>query len=67
MTNHLDLETPKAPTYLSVTNPRYRYKERKVSVSPEWVDAYKSYAERYQISDQVFPGRSAAWNTSWRM
>lgn len=56
MTNHLDLENPEgANIFIRYTNPRYRYKERKVSVSPEWVDAYKSYAERYQISDQVFP------------
>lgn len=56
MTNHLDFENPEEPyIFVRYTNPRYRYKERKVRVSPEWVEAYKAYAERYQISDQVFP------------
>jgi len=55
-TNHLELENPeKAYLFVRYPNQRYRFKERKVAISPEWVAAYQDYAERYQIKDQVFP------------
>ncbi|HHX08048.1 MAG TPA: site-specific integrase [Chloroflexi bacterium] len=55
-TNHLEIENPdEAYLFVRYPNQRYRYKERKVSVSPEWVKAYQEYAEIYQIKDQVFP------------
>lgn len=58
MTNHLELENPAEP-YIHVRYPgsrsEYRYKERKVLVSAEWVEAYQDYATRFEIKDQVFP------------
>lgn len=55
-TNHLELSNPEeAYVFVRYPNQRYRFKERKISVSPEWVDAYNQYAEKYQIKDQVFP------------
>ncbi|MGI6259555.1 MAG: tyrosine-type recombinase/integrase [Anaerolineaceae bacterium] len=55
-TNHLDIEDPdEAHVYVRYPNQRYRFKERKVKVSPEWVEAYSQYAQHYQIKDQVFP------------
>ena len=55
-TNHLDIENPdEAFVYVRYPNQRYRFKERKVKVSSEWVKAYLEYAQRYQIKDQVFP------------
>lgn len=55
-TNHLELENPeKAYLFVRYPNQRYRFKERKVAISPEWVATYQDYAERYQIKDQVFP------------
>jgi len=58
MTNHLEIENTAEP-YVYVRYPGsrsdYRYKERKVPVSAEWVEAYKDYAIRYEIKDQVFP------------
>lgn len=55
-TNHLELENPEeAFVFVLYPNQRYRFKERKVRVSPDWVEAYKQYAERYQIKEQVFP------------
>jgi len=55
-TNHLELGNPEeAYVFVRYPNQRYRFKERKISVSPEWVDAYNQYAEKYQIKDQVFP------------
>ena len=55
-TNHLELSNPEeAYIFVRYPNQRYRFKERKISVSPLWVDAYNQYAEKYQIKDQVFP------------
>ncbi|NLW71754.1 MAG: site-specific integrase [Chloroflexi bacterium] len=58
MTNHLEIENTAEP-YVHVRYPgsrsEYRYKERKVPVSLEWVDAYQDYANKYEIKDQVFP------------
>lgn len=55
-TNHLEISNPEeAYVFVRYPNQRYRFKERKISVSPEWVDAYSQYAEKYQINDQVFP------------
>ncbi len=54
--NHLDLEGEGGPSiYVRYTNPRYRYKERKISVSPEWVDAFTDYQAQYQLTKEVFP------------
>ncbi|HNW95381.1 MAG TPA: site-specific integrase [Anaerolineaceae bacterium] len=55
-TNHVELDGPDGPfIFIRYTSPRYRYKERKVSVSPEWVQAYQEYAAVYNIQDAVFP------------
>ncbi len=55
-TNHLEIENPDdAYLFVRYPNQRYRYKERKISISSEWVKAYQDYAETYQIEDQVFP------------
>lgn len=55
-TNHIELESPDGPyIFIRYSSPRYRYKERKVSVSAEWVQAYQEYAAAYQIQDAVFP------------
>jgi len=55
-TNHLELGNPEeAYVFVRYPNQRYRFKERKILVSSQWVDAYNQYAEKYQIKDQVFP------------
>lgn len=55
-TNHLELDAPDGGIiHVRYNNSSKHYKERKVTVSPEWVEAYKQYAELYQIKDQVFP------------
>lgn len=56
MVEHLEIEDPqKAALYVRYSNPRFRYKERRLPLSEEWVNIYKAYAELYQIKDQVFP------------
>lgn len=54
--NHLELDLPEGGIiHVRYSSSSKHYKERKVNVSPEWVAAYKQYAEIYQISNQVFP------------
>ncbi|HEX2980962.1 MAG TPA: site-specific integrase, partial [Anaerolineaceae bacterium] len=54
--NHLDLEAPNgAFLFVRYTEPRNRYKERKIPLTPELVKAYQEYAAQYHITDQVFP------------
>lgn len=56
MTEHLEIEDPKnAALYVRYSNPRFRYKERRLPLSENWVEVYQSYAKQYQIKDQVFP------------
>jgi integrase/recombinase XerD len=55
-TNHVDLDTPKGPIlFVRYANPQYRYKERKIPISDEWLDAYSEYASQYDLSERLFP------------
>jgi site-specific recombinase XerD len=54
--NHLDLDAPNGPLlFVRYASPQHRYKERKIPVSQDWVDAYKEYKQQYQLGDQIFP------------
>jgi integrase/recombinase XerD len=54
--NHLEVENPQdAYVFIRYTNPRYRYKERKLALSPEWVAAFNEYAGQYEPQERLFP------------
>lgn len=54
--NHLSIEDPDdAFVFIRYTNPRYRYKERKITLSPEWVNAFNEYAGQYEPEERLFP------------
>ena len=54
--NHIDLTSPNGPfIFVRYNNPNYRYKERKISVSPEWIVAYQEYLSQFNPKAQVFP------------
>ncbi len=54
--NHLSVEDPEnAYVFIRYTNPRYRYKERKLNLSKEWVDAFNEYVDQYQPEERLFP------------
>jgi integrase/recombinase XerD len=54
--NHIDLETPdQAILFIRYANPQHRYKERKIELSTEWVEAFHEYQAQYEIKDQLFP------------
>jgi integrase/recombinase XerD len=55
-TNHVDLEAPGGPVlFVRYPSPRNRYKERKINLTEEWVEAYLEYLEQYQPKDIIFP------------
>ncbi len=54
--NHLALEDPEnAYVFIRYTNPRYRYKERKIPLSQEWIEAFNEYAAQYEPEERLFP------------
>ena len=54
--SHLSVEDPgNAYVFVRYTNPRYRYKERKIPLSSEWVEAFNEYAGQYEPEERLFP------------
>jgi len=54
--NHLSVDDPEnAYVFIRYTNPRYRYKERKIPLSKEWVDSFNEYAQQYEPEERLFP------------
>lgn len=55
-TNHIDLDTPKGPIlFVRYASPQNRYKERKIALSEEWIEAYHEYQQQYDLSEKLFP------------
>lgn len=54
--NHLSVEDPEnAYVFIRYTNPRYRYKERKIPVSKDWIDSFNEYVSQYEPEERLFP------------
>jgi integrase/recombinase XerD len=54
--NHVDLSNPAEPLlWVRYPDPRQRYKERKLRLSPSWVPAYRAYLAQYDPQDKLFP------------
>ena len=55
-TRHIDLDSPTGPIlFVRYANPKYRYKERKIDLTQEWIAAYRDYAKEYDLSEKLFP------------
>ena len=53
---HIDLESPKGPViFVRYPSPQHRYKERKIPLPESWVAIFPTYAEQYELTDQLFP------------
>jgi integrase len=54
--NHIDLDAPEGSIlfirYGEVTK---RYKERRLPLPQEWIEAFEEYRRQYQITDRLFP------------
>jgi len=54
--NHLSVDDPQdAHIFVRYTNPRYRYKERKIPVSQAWVESFNEYVQQYEPEESIFP------------
>jgi site-specific recombinase XerD len=54
--NHIDVSNEDgAILFVRYNSPQYRYKERKIPLPQDWIDAYHEYQNQYPISDQLFP------------
>jgi site-specific recombinase XerD len=54
--NHIDLEAPGGPQmFVRYASPQNRYKERKIDLPESWVQAYREYANQYELGDKLFP------------
>jgi site-specific recombinase XerD len=54
--NHLEISDSTSPyLYVRYANAANRYKERKISLSDEWIAAYHEYEAQYKPVDRVFP------------
>jgi site-specific recombinase XerD len=54
--NHIDLQADSGPQlFIRYPNPSSRYKERKISLTEDWVAAYQEYLSQYKPTAQVFP------------
>jgi integrase/recombinase XerD len=53
--NHIDLQSSEPYLFVRYSNPRQRFKERKIALSREWVEAYQQYSRQYEPSDRIFP------------
>ncbi len=54
--NHIDLDAPGGPLlFVRYASPQHRYKERKIALSHDWVQAYDVYKGQYHPVDRLFP------------
>lgn len=54
--NHVDLNAPTGPIlFIRYADPKQRYKERKIDLPENWMLAYQSYKDRYDLSEKLFP------------
>lgn len=55
-TNHVELDAPAGPLlFVRYTNAQYRYKERKIPLPDNWVEAYQEYKNQYPLEERLFP------------
>jgi len=54
--NHVDLQSPGEPyVFVRYASPANRYKERKLTLSEDWIPAYEEYLTQYNPVDRLFP------------
>ncbi|MFQ5436692.1 MAG: tyrosine-type recombinase/integrase, partial [Anaerolineae bacterium] len=53
--NHIDHTDPQEPMlFVRYANPRWRYKERKLPLQPEWLEVLDEYLAQYRPTDTLF-------------
>ncbi len=55
-TNHIDLEATNGPIlFVRYASPQQRYKERKLALTDDWLEAFEEYKSQYDLSEKMFP------------
>lgn len=52
--NHIERDSAEPSLFIRYKNPRMRYKERKVTLEPEWIDLLDAYLAQYKPTDTLF-------------
>ena len=53
--NHIDRSDPDNPIlFIRYRDPSKRYKERKITIDPDWLETLDEYLEQYEPSDTLF-------------
>ena len=54
--NHIDLEAANGPVlFVRYASPQHRYKERKIPLTQDWIEAFYEYKAQYELGDRLFP------------
>jgi integrase/recombinase XerD len=54
--NHIQLDAPEGPlVFIRYASPQNRYKERKLPLPQDWIDAYHEYRALHDLNDTLFP------------
>jgi len=54
--NHVHLNAAEGPIlFVRYGDARKRYKERKIPLSPDWIEAYREYLTQYEPREHLFP------------
>jgi integrase/recombinase XerD len=54
--NHIQMDAPEGPfVFIRYASPQNRYKERKIALPDDWIEAFQQYRGFYQINDRLFP------------
>jgi integrase/recombinase XerD len=55
-TNHIELDAPDGPIlFVRYANAKYRYKERKIALTDDWIEVYHEYKAQNDLSEKLFP------------
>ncbi len=54
--NHIQLNSPDDPQiFIRYASPQNRYKERKLNLTQDWIQAYNEYRLHHNLDDRLFP------------
>jgi site-specific recombinase XerD len=54
--NHIDRAAAGGPfLFVRYASPQHRYKERKIALTTDWIEAFDEYTTQYQPADRIFP------------
>lgn len=54
--NHIQEDASEGPlVFIRYASPQNRYKERKISLPQEWIEAYHEYRKLHDLNDRLFP------------